>query len=467
MIKAHDIRNKENEKTGMIWNAAQKLSEFFRDVFCSKERVEDVFQPVYGMNTADEADKYRKKLRKKYAFVCAATAAAAVISAAVSFIGADDINKIMRPEPGEASVLFPVNVSGEYGGETAGGHFDINVETRSLSDEEIEKELEKCEKALGDIFKNNSGSGEKDAHLTSSVKLPQEYGNIGISIKWESSDPVLVSEKGDVDVIALAGKSETVTLTAEMSYDGHFRTAEYDVTVSDDKNMYSDSVKARIDSFIADINEDRSSGEVKLPSQLDGGINLRWQKKSRTKTAAVLAAGAAALFIIYSGRYRRAEKRVKRYKENVAAAFPAVIDKLILLLNSGSTVFGALMRISEDCERECERDNAADIELYREAAQIGRRVRNTNSNIITEWKDFAARMESSDMLRFCTIIADNMSVGSDLSDKLEKESESLREMNRKAIRKSARMLDERMIIPMMLMLFSLILITVAPALLSF
>ena len=102
-----------------------------------------------------------------------------------------------------------------------------------------------------------------------------------------------------------------------------------------------------------------------------------------------------------------------------------------------------------------------------EAAEIGRRVRNMNSNMIDEWKDLAARMESSDMLRFCTILADNMNTGSGLVEKLEAESRTLREMRRKEMRKKIHMTDSKMMLPMMIMLFSLILITVSPAIISF
>jgi pilus assembly protein TadC len=76
-------------------------------------------------------------------------------------------------------------------------------------------------------------------------------------------------------------------------------------------------------------------------------------------------------------------------------------------------------------------------------------------------------MESSDMLRFCTILADNINTGSNLAEKLESEAENLREMRRKELRKKIHMVDSRMMVPMMIMLFSLILITVAPAMLSF
>ena len=54
-----------------------------------------------------------------------------------------------------------------------------------------------------------------------------------------------------------------------------------------------------------------------------------------------------------------------------------------------------------------------------------------------------------------------------MAEKLERESRNMREMRRKDIRKRIHMIDSKMIVPMIVMLFSLMLITVAPAMMSF
>ena len=105
--------------------------------------------------------------------------------------------------------------------------------------------------------------------------------------------------------------------------------------------------------------------------------------------------------------------------------------------------------------------------MGRELVGIGKRVKNTNSSLIAEWKAFATRMESADILRFCTILEDNINMGSGLSQKLENESENFMDMRRNAIQQHIRMIDSRMIMPMMAMLMSLMLVTISPVITGF
>ncbi len=449
------------EGNGALARAVGAFKRKTDDAAGGREKLTEMLMPVCGRDTGAEVSRYRKRIAACYAGIVIVTAAAALLSLMYTLIGGMGIDEIKRPEPGEKSMYIPVEVSAEYGGERAREQLDITVEERNMTGAEIEKEMDECVEYLGTLFERGE---DGELTLSSSVRLPDEYGHSGMNIRWESSDPVLISEKGAVDVIALAGSSETVRLTAELSYDGHIRDAEFDVVLNNDSSMYRDSMRARIAAFASGINADRASAAVLLPSKLSDGITLDWKLKRRSAAGAAVVIGAAVFAFVYSGRYRRVSRRVRDYRESVRNEFPAVIDKLILLLNSGLTVFSAMMRISDDYERA---EYCACPEMRAEAAEIGRRVRNMNSNLIEEWKDLAARMESSDMLRFCSILADNVSTGSGLVEKLEAESSALREMRRKEMRKKIHMTDSKMMLPMMIMLFSLILITVSPAIISF
>lgn len=461
LTAAKNIKNDKNDNNKKEKHYKQDIKKRIEDIFGSRDRLTEMLMPVCGRDTDAEVKKYRKRLSLCYAGIVGATLLAAVISLIYTIAGGMAIDEIKRPAPGESSLYMPVEVSAEYGGERSKQQIELSISQRDMTDAEIEKEMEECGEYLRTLFEEDESG---NLRVSSSVQLPDEYGECGVSISWESSDPVLISEKGEVDVIALAGEEEAVTLTAELSYDGHESSYEYEILLSDDSSMYEASLSSRIRAFASAINDDVSVESIKLPSELADGVAVKWKKKKQSMLGAVVAVGAACAAAVYYGRYRKAKKHVSRYKENVINEFPAVIDKLILLLNSGLTVFAAMMRISDDYEKA---KYCACLEMRTEAAEIGRRVRNTNSNIVTEWKDFAGRMESGDMLRFCTILADNINTGSGLVEKLEAESRNLRELRRKEMRKRIHMVDSKMLVPMMIMLFSLILITVAPAIISF
>ena len=161
------------------------------------------------------------------------------------------------------------------------------------------------------------------------------------------------------------------------------------------------------------------------------------------------------------GRYSVLRKKVRRYREDVVENFPYIIDKLVLMLNSGLTVFSAMMKISEDSML---RNNVSP--LSTELTNIGIRVKETNALWLDEWKDFAVRMESSDMLRFVSILEDNYKKGGELVEKLEAEGDNMREMRKKNVQQRIRLIDSKMTLPLMLMLMSLVIVSVTPALLQ-
>ena len=69
-------------------------------------------------------------------------------------------------------------------------------------------------------------------------------------------------------------------------------------------------------------------------------------------------------------------------------------------------------------------------------------------------------------MRFSTIIEDNLGKGTSLAEKLEIEGNLLREKEKKSVQEKMRMIDSKLTLPLILMLFSLVLVTVAPAMMQ-
>ena len=407
-------------------------------------------------------ESYRKKLLKQYA----AAALVTIVLASAAFLSAHfsdlSISQIPRPGAGSAEKSVPVKVEAEYKGEKITKNTSLNISAVILSEKEKEKVLKKFADGLADTIVPRDEDGRRVA--AEDIKLPEKDPDTGINMIWKSSDPDIISEDGKVDVVPLNGKSRNVTLSAELTLDGKSRDFDMDVLVKDDPGLYASSVEKQIGDTAEQIADSTSGKAVLLPEKTDGGIKLRWSKPDGSSAVLIIAVGLLFCFCIYASRYYRAKKNAKRYRAAVAADFPEVVDKLTLLLNSGLTVFSALMRISQDYERhEIYGRSPAAVEI----AAIGKRVESTNSSIVEEWKEFAARMESGELLRFCTILEDNMSKGSELCRKLENESDELRDMKKKSMQQYIRSIDSKMMFPMLIMLFSLILVTISPVITGF
>lgn len=417
---------------------------------------------IYGNKAEEAVRKYRRRRLRLYAAVMLITFAICILCALVSLEDQRQVDTLTRTDDGRGEVNVLLEAQAEYGGEEVRENFQVTIPKRQLSKSEAESILRDYAEKLPDIVLEKSENGERIAE--SDLKLPTEENEYGISIVWDSSDPVIISHEGFVDVIALAEEEEIITLYAEMSLDGVIMETEFDILVRDNPEMYGGAVKNRLGGIIKSLSDNNDDKIINLPKSLEDGISVKWENGGSYAWIAVLISGGFAVVALYAGRYNRARRDMKRYREAVAAEFPAFIDKLVMLLNSGLTVYGAMMRISEDYEKSKDFHKS---QLGNEMVNIGRKVKNTNASVAEEWRSFASRMESGDIFRFCTILEDNMSKGSELCIKLEHESDSLRDIEKKNIQKYIRELDSKMIIPMMIMLCSLILVTVVPAMAGF
>lgn len=405
---------------------------------------------------------YRKQLFKRYLAVAAATIFLASAAAVSSFLTDPNLTGIARPGAGQGSRTIPITVQGSYEGHVVESPESLHVSAVVLSKKQIRKRLKSFAKKLPEQVAPVTQNGVR--LVTENLELPERDEKTGIELRWESSDPEVLSQKGVLDLFSMKDQDETVTLSAVLSLDHVTMETSFDVFVSNIPEAYDASLRSEMAAVLEQLSEQNEGDRLVLPGKTESGIQWKWMRREEPYALLICFAGFLFLFCLYAGRYDRARKQARKYREEVIAEFPSVVDKLVLLLNSGLTVFSALMRISSDYADERQYRNSP---MAVEISAIGQKVMDTNSPVIEEWKHFATRMESSEILRFCTILEDNMSKGSELSMKLENESDELRDLRKKNIQQYIREIDSRMMIPMLMMLFSLVLVTIAPVLTGF
>ncbi len=433
------------------------FKNYITEIFAGERRIiGDNLSAIYsGNRLEEEVNRYRKNMMRKYIAILLICIILVVIFSVKAAFQHKVLTQINRPESGEGYITVPVEIQANYKNTVVDGNASVQISEKKLSNKEIEEAVSDCAKRLKNIVPESSDG----KHIIfEDIELPENDEKSGASIIWTSDDPVLVSNSGKVNVLALSGESEELILTADISLEGIGKKVEIPVTVVKEAQMYESSIVNSIDEMLKEIDANGGEDTVKLPQKLDNGVNLKWNIRSDNKSAVMAIMGVVSMFGIYLSRYSTVRKKVRRYRESVVEDFPYIIDKLVLMLNSGLTVFSALLKISEDSAEHGEVSP-----LTTELSGIGIRVRETNASWLNEWKDFAVRMESGDMLRFISILEDNYKKGGELVGKLEAEGDNMREMRKKTIQQRIRMIDSKMTIPMMLMLIALVIVTVTPS----
>jgi Flp pilus assembly protein TadB len=165
--------------------------------------------------------------------------------------------------------------------------------------------------------------------------------------------------------------------------------------------------------------------------------------------------------LVYRNRYRSMDKAVAMMREGIKKDFPDFLAKLLLLLNAGLVVTAAVEKIADDY-RERRRPGEEKV-FFEELLGMEDRIRGANASLAAEFAGLAARSGQREVLRFSTILADNIDKGSALADKLMQEEGMLRTMRKKRAEEKGRIAETKLTFPMALQLGAIIIITVAPA----
>lgn len=153
---------------------------------------------------------------------------------------------------------------------------------------------------------------------------------------------------------------------------------------------------------------------------------------------------------------RHFDSKVKKKREKILLQLPAVLSKLILLMNSGMILRDAWRRVAE-----C--GNGA---LYMEMQKVTEEIRNGHMEIET-YQRFTERCSVMEIRKFTAIIQQNLSKGNiELIHYLQDLSTEMWEVKKNIIQKKADSAVRRLIFPMALVFGSVLAMIIVPLLKS-
>ncbi len=269
-----------------------------------------------------------------------------------------------------------------------------------------------------------------------------------------------------------------LSMKAEVSTDSGVCSEDLNVTLSpyrskedpsadaaddDAPRQEEDLIRTELRGLASDLDSDRSKRRIPLPDSLSSGQTIRWSLRRESNTMLILCLTLAGAAAIYVRRMAPLKKRQKAREEAILRSLPEFINQLVLLLNAGLVLSRAFDRTVE----ESMKFHAPGSDwFYLQMKRICDSVQNTNGSITAEFHAFAKESGVRELLRISSILRDNISKGASLNEKLERESESLWISRRLRFEEQGRLAETKMTLPLSIFLCVLIIITVAPALLT-
>lgn len=161
-----------------------------------------------------------------------------------------------------------------------------------------------------------------------------------------------------------------------------------------------------------------------------------------------------AFAFYYSGKLSKVV-----FAQTVESCLPEFMSRMSLLLNSGMVLQTVFERMANET-KVSENILMKDFKLIYKEAEIEK------VPLITKFREYARKSGSRELLRFTGILSANIDKGTELTEKLEREAEFMWHSSKKQIEEKSKLAETKMAFPMSMMLVTLILITISPAMMT-
>lgn len=383
-----------------------------------------------------------------------------IISVLIVIIGSNVdkaiVEQLKRPEYGQAEQKEVLRAKANYEGDIIERVISIRVPSKELTDDEKREVLLAYRKSLpSQILGGNSDLNE----VTTDLDLPEGDSKANIKVEW-LSDSEILNNRGELDTL-MAKEGGNVILTAIISLDQLVEEVHIPITILPfDTNEHSRAIENRLYKVAEEMEEKLEvEDDVVLPESLDEKITVEWSRQRESVLPVIICLFLFGYLILFFKRYEGIEREIKRRKEAIVDDFPDFIDKLILLLNAGLVTDVALRKVTMDHQRFKEKRP-----LYEGLMEMQKRIDETNAPLTKELREFAQKSCVRELIRFATIIEDNINKGSTLAEKLEGEGNLLWLGKKKRAEEKGRLAETKLTFPLLLLLIALLLITTAPVL---
>lgn len=426
----------------------------------SREVMHQKYTSVYGIGNSKELiTNARRKTGKMFIIIGVLVLLVIIMFIVQTFSDTDSSFNLNRsPYEGERKVIS-AEIEAEYGGEKEKKSADITVLPKGLSEKEKLNRLEKTKKNLPNII---LGENKSLGNITSNLNLITIDPETGVEVAWRSEKEEILNDDGTVNPL-VARENESVVLDADIRIEETIDHIRFNVSFGKPASgeELTNAINASISNMIKNLSESNNGEKLKLPEKTPEGVKIKWKKKENTGTVTQIAILMLLAVCVYYSRYSFLNKKIKETKESVTRDFPDFINKLVLLLNAGMVVTAAFEKITNDYRNRSIQNQKK--YLYEEFCTMEDNINMANSGFLEELNDISQRSGIRDVMRFNTIIIDNIDKGSALVEKLQSESQILWTGRIKMAEEKGRLAETKLTFPMVLQLLVLIIITIAPA----
>lgn len=335
----------------------------------------------------------------------------------------------------------------------------VTVNGKQPEDKELQ---EVFDKAFENVAAESLGENQSLEEIRSDLELVS-VTDYGIRVQWESLNPELISSKGRIVADEISEDGELVILRATLSY-GTYQ-AFYDLLLhllprEKDSSYYYGVLLEQLDE---EDKTGRKSDVMKLPETVDGKtVHFFYPQKEQPWILLLILLIVGIL--LFMADCENMKKEYEDRNQQLLRDYPSLLFKLSIMLGCGITLRGAWYRIVEGYQAQKKWTGIRYV--YEEMIAVQRRI-DSGDGEAASYLMFGQRCKADCYLRLGTYLEQNIRQGvSGIQGMLEAEMNHALEDRRHLALRMGEAMNTRLLLPMVLMLGVVIVILMAPAMLS-
>ena len=349
------------------------------------------------------------------------------------------------------------------------GDEDLNIQLdiyeQKYSEEEIEEIFNEIILGLEEII---LGENENLDEVRTDLNLITSYPDYPVVLEWSLEPYKGMDTTGMLIETEIIKEGIFVRLDVTLGYEVYKKEHSIYVTLLPRIKTAEQLVIEQILEAVSEVNRGREEEEeFQLPASLDGK-SLVWTKEEQKNGVVIFFVFFVCAILIFIGKDYDLEAQIKKRRKQLTLDYPKIVGKLHILLGAGMTIQGAFMKIAFDYEaKKRDQGEKAWRYAYEEMLIVSYEMQSGVSEG-TCYERFGERCQEVFYIKLGVLLSQNLRKGTkNMSDMLEDEMRNTLEIRKNLAKKLGEEAGTKLLFPMILMLFVVLVILIFPALLAF
>lgn len=366
------------------------------------------------------------------------------------------LTELSRPGKGADSVTEHLQV--QIGEDKT--PIDVTVAAVPYDRKEEQTRIREASKNLETIFLGQNTSLD---HVTMDLHMPTQIGDSEVTVQWYLDSWKYLEPDG---TLKNEGLEEPIWIQVQalLSFGEENLTWNRTIQIcppeAPDTAMMVRMLQYQLQECQAGYEE-----TVQLPAEVSEQA-VTWYPQRDTRWLWTTLLTGAVLCGLWTGKKREDEQRLQKYERKMQLAYPDIVNRLSLYMGAGISIRHAWERIIRGYEKQRQMTGNSE-DAYEQMKLALRQMQNGVAETVA-YEQFGMDCRLSSYLKLGTLLSQNLRLGTgNLAEMLKAEAKDAFEDRKALARKIGEECESRLLLPMLLMLLSILIMIMYPAVSSF